>query len=240
MKHLQELQEEEESDDSSTSSSDFEFIKDWPVQDPELSLIMEGATTEEIEKFLDEQPHVAHIYKTQEIYASFVSKCMSPCIGLAAYRSYVTGAKSLEECFTVEDEAMCLLVLVNSYRKWKDEARWRLQSYTNRVASKVPEEIMRSFSKSLYTESNVDEGGKRTTRQGWSHEGQAVFILFKRAVALKRKTFPNIEEYKRHLSDKICRKGKRKAQRELIVEEPKTKQYLAFISMADDMNGCIV
>jgi len=34
--------------------------------------------------------------------------------------------------------------------------------------------------------------------------------------------------------------GKRKAQRELNIEEPKTKQYLAFIAMADGMNGCIV
>jgi len=238
---MKQLQEEQEADSDNSSDSEFDFIKDWPAQDPDASLIMGGANTpEDMEKVLDEQPHVAHIYKTQETYASFVSKCMLPVVGQAAHRSYVTGAKSLEECFTIEDEALCLLVLVNSYRKWKDEASWRLQSYANRVASKVPEESMRTFSKSLYTESNSDEGGKRTTRQGWSHEGQVVFILFRRAVELKRKTFPSIEEYRRHVSDKMCRKGKRKAQRELNIEEPKTKQYLAFIAMADDMNGCIV
>jgi hypothetical protein len=152
----------------------------------------------------------------------------------------VTGARKFEECFTVEDEALCLLVLVNSFNKWKDEAEWRLQSHENKISSKVPENIMRSFSRTLYTECFSDEEGKRTTRQGWSHEGQVIFILFKRAVTLKRKSFPRIDEFRKHVCDKLCRKGKRRPQRAITLEEPVTKQYKAFISMADDMNGCIV
>ena len=228
--------------DSTTDlDSIFDFIEDWPDEDPDASLLMEATTrNEDTERILEDQPHVAHIYKSKDTYASFVSTCMMPCVGKDVHRSYVTGAKTLEECFTVEDEAMCLLVLVNSYRKWQDEAKWRLESNGDKRVTKVPEDIMRIFSKTLYTETLKDDEGKRVTRHGWSGEGQAVFLLLKRAVALKRRTFPDIEEYRTYVSDKMCRKSKRKAQRDLTVEEPKRNQYLAFISMAEDMNGCIV
>jgi hypothetical protein len=237
------LQEEEEGDAVIVDSpADFDFMKNWPVDDkPDVSFLMQqGASRDDVKKFLDGQPHVSHIYKTKENYASFVSKCMLPCVGQAKHRAFITGAKSLEDSFTVEDEALCILVLVNSYRKWKDEARWRLESLENRNATKLPEEVMKTLSKALYTESNTEDEGKRNTRQGWSHEGQVAFVLIKRSVDLKRKSFPNIEEYKTYVTEKMCNKGKRRVSRDVALEEPATKQYKAFLALADDLNGCIV
>ena len=99
---------------------------------------------------------------------------------------------------------------------------------------------MKTLSKALYTESNTEDEGKRNTRQGWSHEGQVAFVLIKRSVDLKRKCFPNIEEYKTYVTEKMSIKGKRRISRDVILEEPATKQYKAFLALADDLNGCIV
>jgi hypothetical protein len=237
------LQQEDNDDDSYSQHSEFDFIRDWPDDDPaDASLLVETRTSsrEEPDRILDVQPHVAHIYKTQETYASFVCKCMKPCVGKDIYRSFENGAKTLEECFTVEDEALCLLVLVNSIRKWQDEAKWRSENAGYQTSSKVPEDIKKTFSKSLYTELQTDSTERRkTTRHGWSHEGQVVFLLFQRAVALKRSSFPHMEEYRTYVSSKLCRKGKRKARREFFFEEQENMKYKRFIAMSDDMNGCI-
>jgi hypothetical protein len=160
------------------------------------------------------------------------------------YRSFETGAKCIEECFTIEDEALCLLVLVNSVKKWQDEAKWRTHNPEfHTTLKKIPDcRIQKTFNASLYTEFNTAGNTterRRSTRHGWSREGQIIFLLFKKAIALKRSSFPNMDEYRSYVSGKLCRKGKRKAQREFTVDGPKEKQYITYIEMSDDMNGCI-
>lgn len=237
------FEQENSDDDLSTDDMETSFLKEWPDNEPDANILVVPRHTDDLNQYLEVQPHVAHIYRSKETYASFISKCMLPCVGRKTYRSFETGAKSLEESFTVEDEALCLLVLVNSISKWQDEARWRTDNPEfHTISKKVPDCTQKTFSKSLYTEFNTAGEAterKKTTRHGWSHEGQIIFLLFKKAIALKRSSFSNMEEYRSYVSGKLCRKGKRKARREFTLAEPKEKQYITFIVMTDDMNGCI-
>jgi hypothetical protein len=235
----------QENSDSETSTEELEtcFLRGWPDDEPDINNLVHQTLTDDLNQdLLEEQPHVAHVYRTKETYASFISICMLPCVGKNTYRSFETGSKNFEESFTIEDEALCFLVLANSINKWQDEAVWRNDnSEYHNTSKKIQSSILKTFSKSLYTETiragNTTER-KMSTRQGWSPKGQSIFLLFKKAIALKRDSFTHMDGYRSYVTGKLCRKGKRK-QRDFSVVDPEEKKYMTFIAMAEEMNGRI-
>lgn len=92
---------------------------------------------------------VTFVYESKEMYATFLKRCMKPCIGTKGYHKFSHGKEHLDDFFTIDDEALCILIIMNSYSKWKDEAEWR----KNNVGSEsVPKEDSKAFSRTLYTE----------------------------------------------------------------------------------------
>jgi len=93
---------------------------------------------------------VTYVYESKEMYASFLNRCMKPCIGTKAYHRFSHGKESLDSFFTVDDEALCILIIMNSYSKWKDEAEWRKNNVLG--AESVPKEVSKTFNRTIYTE----------------------------------------------------------------------------------------
>jgi hypothetical protein len=92
---------------------------------------------------------VMYIYQSKENYTSFLKKCMKHCIGTKSYHRFSHGKEQLNDFFTIDDEALCILIIMNSYRKWKDEAEWRRNNVGCEV---VPKDVSKTFKRTLYTE----------------------------------------------------------------------------------------
>ena len=104
---------------------------------------------EEADNSLEPEP-IKYIYESKERYGIFLKKCMKPCIGVKSFNRFCSNTESLNDHFTIDDEALCVLVIMNSYDKWKDEVEWRKD---NRTSANVPTEVSKGFRKTLYTES---------------------------------------------------------------------------------------
>ena len=75
---------------------------------------------------------------------------MKPCIGMKLFNRFCSNTESLNDHFSIDDEALCVLVIMNSYDKWKDEVEWKKDNWT---LVNVPTDVSKNFRKTLYTES---------------------------------------------------------------------------------------
>lgn len=103
----------------------------------------------EPENSLEPEP-IKYIYESKERYGIFLKRCMKPCIGMKSFNRFCSNTESLNDHFSIDDEALCVLVIMNSYDKWKDEVEWKKD---NRTLVNVPIEASKNFRKTLYTDS---------------------------------------------------------------------------------------
>lgn len=141
--------------EDANSADETLLFKNWPNDwhttyetyfDRKYTSGNENIYQEEIEPQPDP---VTYVYESKEIYATFLKRCMKPCIGTKKYHRFSHGKEPLDDYFTVDDEALCILIIMNSYSKWKDEAEWRKN---NGGSESVSKEDSKAFSRTLYTE----------------------------------------------------------------------------------------
>jgi len=130
------------------------FFQRWPIDwhtDYEahfdaLHASQNDNTADEVS--LDPEP-IRYIYDSKEMYTTFLKKCMKHCIGIKSYNRFCSTTESLNDYFSIDDEALCVLIIMNSYDKWKDECEWKKDNMT---LSSAPSDVSKTFRKTIYTE----------------------------------------------------------------------------------------
>ena len=167
------------------------------------------------------------IVSDKEVYSSFLIMCC-PCI--MPQKTYVYMSSLVEsdvnEWFTVDDEALCIVLLENSLSRWNEEYLHRLSLQTPSGEDKFSVKLdlkTVTFSPPRYSTSKQEEDKKNT---GWTCDGINRFMEIKddvvsfrtkgkvsdfstisqTPVRISKKDLSKVyTEYCSHFKDKSCR-----------------------------------
>jgi hypothetical protein len=128
-----------------------------------------------------EDMDVNKIHTTKETYAALVylfAKCIVPSQLFKDMIQHSQG--TFDKTFTVQDEAMCLLILSNNLPRWVAEAKAKVEHNGNSLPKcltnvTLPKAIASTIPKSRYTMGTEESSNLRS---GWGPEGMAKYEDF--------------------------------------------------------------
>ena len=151
---------------------------------------------------------IALVHSSKEIYASFVALCGNCVVHHTKYKSKACIGTDLN-WFTVDDEALSMLILENCVHKWNSEytIRRSLNQEQNDgvvhldavLAMKMSREIKQTLPRTKFTERSEGEGNIG----GWSVEGVERFKVLKLHVKQVRADEARWGDYEDHAAIEI-------------------------------------